>query len=116
MDGGGGASTSNDRRFTITGTAGQPDAGLSASNDGQFAVEGGFWSGEIIFCGCALSITYSGGYVTVAWPNALGGCVLEYTDGMGPTVIWHPVSPQPTGLSYTAPVDSMQRYFRLRTP
>jgi hypothetical protein len=40
--GGGGGSTSNSSRFTVTGTSGQPEAGLLAG--GRFAVIGGFWS------------------------------------------------------------------------
>jgi hypothetical protein len=39
---GGGGSTSNSSRFTVTGTSGQPEAGLLSG--GRFAVIGGFWS------------------------------------------------------------------------
>lgn len=35
VDGGGGASTNNGGRLSVSGTAGQPDSGKSASNDGQ---------------------------------------------------------------------------------
>lgn len=119
VDGGGGTSTSNDGRFTVSGTAGQPDAGKSASNDGQFQLNGGFWHGEIVFCGCTLSITYSGGNVTVSWPGDLSGCILEATgELLSPpsSIVWAPVSPQPTGGSYTVAVTGTQRYFRLRAP
>ena len=119
VDGGGSTSTSNDGRFSLSGTAGQPDAGQSASNDGRFQLNGGFWCGEIIFCGCTLSITYSGGNVTVSWPGDLGGCILEATDELrGPpfTTVWTPVSPQPTGHTYTVAVTGTERLFRLRSP
>jgi len=119
VDGGGSTSTSADGRFSVSGTAGQPDAGQSASADGRFQLNGGFWYGEIVFCGCTLSITYSGGKVTVSWPCDLGGCILEATDELRsspPATVWTPVSPQPTGHSYTVAVTDTQRYFRLRSP
>jgi hypothetical protein len=119
VDGGGGTSTSNDGRFSVSGTAGQPDAGRSASNDGQFQHNGGFWYGETIFCGCTLSIAYSGGNVTVSWPGDLSGCILEATGELQnppSSIVWAPVSPQPTGNNYTAAVGGTQMYFRLRSP
>lgn len=119
VDGGGSTSTSTDGRFSVSGTAGQPDAGKSASNDARFQLNGGFWYGEIIFCDYTLGITYSGGKVTVSWPCDLGGCILEATDELrssAPATVWTPVSPQPTGHSYTVAVTSTQRYFRLRSP
>ena len=118
VDGGGGTSTSNDGRFSVSGTAGQPDAGQSASNDGRFQLNGGFWYGEFVFCGCTLSITYSGGNVTISWPCDLNGCILEAAAELhGPPspIVWTPVSPQPTSHSYTTPVSGTQRYFRLRS-
>ena len=119
VDGGGSTSKSSDGRFSVSGTAGQPDAGQSASTDGRFQLNGGFWYGETIFCGCTLSIIYSGGKVTISWPCDLNGCILEYADELhGPPapIIWTPVSPQPTGHSYITPVTGTQRYFRLRSP
>jgi hypothetical protein len=119
IDGGGSTSTSNDGRFSVSGTAGQPDAGRSASNDGQIQLNGGFWYSEIAFCGCTLSITYSSGNVTVSWPGDLSGCILEATvELLSPpsSIVWTPVSPQPTGNNYTAAVGGTQRYFRLRSP
>ena len=117
IDGGGGASTGG--VYSVSGTIGQPDAGKSSSNDGQFQLNGGFWHGELIFCGCTLSITYSGGNVTVSWPGDLNGCILEATGELQipPTsTVWTPVSPQPTGSSYNVAVTGTQRYFRLRAP
>ena len=119
VDGGGGTSASADGRFSISGTAGQPDAGQSASSDGRFQLTGGFWYGELIFCGCTLSITYSDGNVTVSWPGDLGGCILETANELNNAtapLAWTPVSPQPIGHSYTVAVTGTQRYFRLRSP
>ena len=119
VDGGGGPSTSNDGRFSVSGTVGQPDAGKSSSNDGQFRLNEGFWYSETISCGCTLSITYSSGNVTISWPGDRSGCILEATGELQSppsSILWTPVSPQPTGNSYTVAVSGTQRYFRLRAP
>jgi hypothetical protein len=42
-DTGGGASSGGS--FTLSGTGGQPDAGLLQSADGALRLEGGFWAG-----------------------------------------------------------------------
>ena len=119
VDGGGGTSASNDGRFSLSGTAGQPDAGAMADNTGRFAVAGGFWYAETVFCGCQLSVATSGGDIVVSWPCAGNGCILEYTDELrtSPSVaLWHPVSPRAAGGVYTTPLTGTQRYFRLRSP
>jgi hypothetical protein len=119
VDGGGGTSTSADGRFSVSGTAGQPDAGTLASNDGRFRLSGGFWQAEVVFCGCTLGIGVSGGNFVVSWPCELSGCILEYADELlGPpsVTVWHPVSPQPIGHNFVAPLTGTQRYFRLRSP
>jgi hypothetical protein len=116
VDGGGGTSASNDGRFAVSGTIGQPDAGFMASADRRFSLNGGFWFAEVSFCGCTLSISHSGGNVTISWPCDLTACALEYADELpGPSLVWVPVSPQPTGHSHTLPITSTQRYFRLRS-
>src|SRR5262245_51563108 len=51
IDGGGAVSSSNDGRFSVSGTTGQPDAGALISNDGRFRLNGGFWYAETVFCG-----------------------------------------------------------------
>ncbi len=43
VDGGGGASNQNG--YTLTGTAGQPDAGIMSGGD--YTLAGGFWGGTI---------------------------------------------------------------------
>lgn len=42
-DGGGGLSSGGG--YTLHGTAGQPDAGMLTSDDGSYALTGGFWGG-----------------------------------------------------------------------
>ena len=119
VDGGGGVSTSNDGRFKVSGTAGQPDASQQGSNDAQFWLAGGFWQQEIQFCGCVLSIAYLNGNVVVSWPGPLQGCILEYTDVLASppsAIVWSPVLPQPSGLTYMFAPTGVLRYFRLRAP
>jgi len=119
IDGGGGTSTSADGRFSVGGTAGQPDAGAMADNTGRFAVGGGFWYAETVFCDCRVGIAISRGNIVVSWPCAANGCILEYTDELrtSPSVtLWHPVSPPAAGGFYTTPLTGTQRYFRLRSP
>jgi hypothetical protein len=119
VDAGGGTSTSADGRFSVRGTAGQPDAGALASNDGRFRLNGGFWQAEVVFCGCTLSIAMINGNIVVSWPCELGGCILEYADEIrvpGSATVWHPVVPSATGHSYITPLSGTQRYFRLRSP
>ncbi len=45
IDGGGGTSQSSGGEFELSGTIGQPDAGMMMSADGVFTLEGGFWGG-----------------------------------------------------------------------
>jgi hypothetical protein len=116
IDGGGGVSRSADGRFSVSGTAGQPDAGVKADNASRFALVGGFWYAETVFCGCTLTVASSGGNIIVSWPFDLSGCVLEYAEAMSENAVWQAVSPQPTGRSYTTPATGAQRYFRLRSP
>lgn len=45
-DGGGAVGMqSGDGTYTLSGTAGQPDAGTLESSDGSYTIAGGFWAG-----------------------------------------------------------------------
>lgn len=47
VDGGGAVDMqSGDGAYTLSGTAGQPDAGTLESSDGSYTLSGGFWAGE----------------------------------------------------------------------
>ena len=48
VDGGGGSSLSEDGRFSVTGTIGQPDAGVLSDSTGAIELTGGFWGGRAI--------------------------------------------------------------------
>jgi hypothetical protein len=46
IDGGGGVSAGGD--FVLTGTIGQPDAGIQASTGDAYALAGGFWGRALV--------------------------------------------------------------------
>ena len=68
----GGGGTSTGGTYQVSGTIGQPDAGLTMSG-GNYSVSGGFWSliSVVQLPGVPkLIITHGGGTVTVSWPDA----------------------------------------------
>ncbi len=74
----GGGGTSTGSVFTVSGTAGQYDAGRQAN--GTYSVEGGFWGmiASIQTPGAPLlTITRSGPNVLVSWASPSTGFVLE---------------------------------------
>ncbi len=115
VDGGGGTSISNDGRFRLNGTAGQPDAGLLAG--GGFELFGGFWYPQVA-CDCSLTIQRVGDNIIVTWPATFRGCTLESTGALGPTpgsTVWTPVAAVLSGgtYSYLAPIGAGAQFFRL---
>jgi hypothetical protein len=116
VDGGGGTSATG--RYSVSGTAGQPDAG--AFRGGATELFGGFWFPEAI-CNCRLTIERSGSAVVVTWPAMYRGCTLETATELrsapGRTP-WTPVNPTLVGDTYTyiefAPSEP-QRFFHLRS-
>src|SRR5436190_20808103 len=65
VDGGGGTCSSNDRHFSLSGTAGQPDTGTLAGDN--LDLFGGFWSPQSA-CDCYLTIRNADSAVVVTWP------------------------------------------------
>ena len=66
--------------YQVTGTIGQPDAGMAMSG-GSYSVTGGFWSliSVVQTAGLPnLTITHSGNSVIVSWPNT-GSYTLQQT-------------------------------------
>src|SRR2546426_661845 len=49
------------------------------------------------------------GLFTVSLPFGSGGCLLEYADALSEATVWHALSPQPTGHSYTTPATATQQ-------
>jgi len=85
----GGGGTSTNGQFSVTGTIGQPDAGMAMSG-GSFSVSGGFWSliSVVQTAGLPnLTITHNGNTVSVSWPNT-GSYTLQQNTNLGNSAGW----------------------------
>ena len=120
IDGGGGTSTNG--QYSLSGTIGQPDAGVMSG--GNFTLQGGFWGvvAAIQTPGAPLlSITRTNSLVTVSWPVPADGFMLEQTNRLtglpGP---WPPVisgyATNSANISVTVPASTGNLYFRLHKP
>jgi hypothetical protein len=88
--GGGGASTG--ATYQVSGTIGQPEAG-GAMSGGQYSLTGGFWSLIAVVQtpgGPTLTITNSGNSVTISWPVAPAGVVLQQNGDVANPAGWSP--------------------------
>jgi hypothetical protein len=75
----GGGGTSTGSVYSVSGTVGQPDAGVAMSG-GNFSVTGGFWSliSVVQTIGSpTLTVTHSGNNVIVSWPYPSTGWTLQ---------------------------------------
>ena len=87
IDGGGGTSTGG--VYSVSGTLGQPDAGVMSG--GNFTVVGGFWSliAAVQTPGAPrLTISHSGNSVSVSWPVAPGGFTLQQNGNLANAAGW----------------------------
>ena len=78
----GGGGTSTGGTYSVSGTIGQPDAGV-AMNGGNYSLTGGFWAliSVVQTPGApALFISYSGSTVTVYWQNVSGWNLQQNND------------------------------------
>ena len=79
IDGGGG--TSSGGTYSVTGTIGQPDAGVLSG--GNYTIVGGFWSAiaavPVSPGSPQLSVSVSGQNVTISWPSSSTGFTLQET-------------------------------------
>jgi hypothetical protein len=85
--GGGGTSTSG--TYSITGTIGQPDAGVTLTGGG-YSLVGGFWSlvsAVQTTGGPTLFISYTGDNVTVYW-QAQNGWILQENPNLNAPAGW----------------------------
>lgn len=84
MDGGGGTSTGGD--YSLSGTAGQPDAGTMSG--GEFVLTGGFWSVlAVVENPPAPSLTIARNApdsVVISWPTPGTGWFLEQNPDLTP--------------------------------
>jgi hypothetical protein len=117
IDGGGGVSSGG--QFTVTGTAGQPDAG-SPLNGGQFSLTGGFWSFLSVVQtpgSPLLKIKLVGNYAVVSWPLNATGFTLEESPSLV-TTVWTTTPQQvvdtATERTVTVPAAGIMKCFRLK--
>jgi hypothetical protein len=85
----GGGGTSTNSEYSVTGTIGQPDAGMAMSG-GQYSVTGGFWSliSVVQTTGLPnLSIASSGNSVIISWPNT-GSYTLQQNNNLAVSAGW----------------------------
>ncbi len=117
IDGGGGTSTGG--VYSVTGTIGQPDAGVLSG--GNYALQGGFWG--IIYAvqtagAPLLSIGRQGSAVRVYWPTNATGFVLD--ESLTITGAWSQVSfpyaTNSTDVSITVSAPTGNKFYRLRKP
>ena len=123
IDGGGGTSTGG--VYSVSGTIGQPDAGVMAN--GNYTLVGGFWGivAAVQTPGAPLlTVVRSGSDVKVSWPFPSTDFVLQSTTGLATppmATIWGnftvPAAVH-TGNDWvvTIPLPPGNRYFRLRHP
>lgn len=113
IDGGGGTSAGSG--FSLTGTIGQPDAGVLAG--GGFTLVGGFPGWHIVPAGpVTLTVQLrADGRVHVTWARGEAAWQLEVATRFGATADWQTVS-APGATSYTAPTTGPTRFFRLSHP
>jgi len=114
IDGGGG--TSSGGPYTLSGTIGQPDAGLHTG--GNYTLVGGFWGAFAVqqVGAPTLYIRPAGsGQVTISWePNTPGFSLQESIDlGLAPAG-WNP---SPSGGANPVTVNSTAiKFYRLHRP
>ncbi len=120
MDGGGGTSTGG--VYAISGTIGQPDAGTSAMQGGNIALQGGFWAliGVLQTEGAPLLriVNNYDGTATLLWAvDGSDGFQLRVATDLR-TQDWAdvPTAPSVVGDDYkvTVPVEGTRRFYQLR--
>ena len=121
VDGGGGTSTGG--QYSLSGTIGQPDAGITSG--GSYTLLGGFWGVAVVQTPGAplLSVTRTpANAVVVSWPAPAQGWLLHATTNLvtGGSV-WTEIPPpyQTNGLtniSFTEPSPVGNKFYRLHKP
>jgi hypothetical protein len=120
VDGGGGTSTGG--IYSVSGTIGQPDAGVLRG--GNYALLGGFWgvAAAVQTAGAPhLYVTNTGGSIAIFWARPAEGWVLDQTPtltGSPPpwTQVALPYQTNATLIYLTLPAPAGTRFYRLRRP
>jgi hypothetical protein len=85
----GGGGTSSNAQYVVSGTIGQPDAGVAMSG-GSYSLTGGFWSLVAVVETVGLpnlSIGHSGNSIIVSWPNT-ESCMLQTNNNLATVSGW----------------------------
>jgi hypothetical protein len=116
IDGGGGTSTGS--AYSVSGTIGQPDAGVSSG--GNYSLIGGFWGAVIPVQqvgGPTLFIAnHQNGSVKVSWIPNTPGFVLQASAALHPTPVAWTNAPAAYTNGAIIPASVQTRYFRLTKP
>lgn len=114
----GGGGTSSGSNFTLSGTIGQPDAGVMSG--GTYAISGGFWGiySVVQMPGSPLlTITHSGSSVVISWPTPTSNFTLQQNNSVSNAGGWGAVSQTTNSASgtnsVTIPATGGQLFFRL---
>ena len=117
-----GGGTSTNGQYSLSGTIGQPDAGLAMAG-GNYSLTGGFWSliSAVQTPGAPLlKITRSGTSVIVSWPSPATGWKLQQNSNGLETADWSDVTDtlQDDGTTKTVTVNppAGNRFYRLFKP
>ena len=117
IDGGGGTSTGG--VYSVSGTIGQPDAGVLTG--GTYSLTGGFWGVAVAIQeegAPLLTITRSLGNIILSWPSPAIGFGLQETSSLG-TPNWLGIgTPHDDGttVTVTLPAPPADRFYRLKKP
>lgn len=115
IDGGGGTSTGG--VYSISGTIGQPDAGVASG--GNYSLIGGFWGAVIPVQSPGaptLFITPTGTNVTISWLPNTTGFVLQQVNALTPVPVGWANAPVGYTNGVIIPATPQTRYFRLIKP
>lgn len=115
IDGGGG--TSSGGVYSVSGTIGQPDAGVTMIG-GNYSVDGGFWAFAVAIQTLGaptLLISPSGaGQAMISWSPSTPGFVLQETTSLAPTNWINSVSGSTNPI--TVPASQPTKFYRLIKP
>jgi len=115
IDGGGGTSTNG--QYSVSGSIGQPDAGLTMTN-GQYSLTGGFWAlPQAVQVEGAPTFTIikgAPGFANISWTPASTNWVLQERVNLT-SGIWSN-SPSGTTNPIAVPVTAPTKFYRLFKP
>ncbi|MBL9126239.1 MAG: hypothetical protein JNL97_01270 [Verrucomicrobiales bacterium] len=83
----------------------------------SFALIGGIWgpaTGTAAKAPTIRAVLTPDKLAELTWDEETSGFVLEFSSTLGPTAVWTPVDPQPTGLRFVTPCQQPARFFRFR--